>query len=76
MVTINWDEYKEYKKYSHKDDNFAVLLDFIASYYKITHPGDIYEIMESDNLSKMMLTKRDIADEIGLEDYIYKLRHG
>jgi hypothetical protein len=72
MAKIKWDEYKEYKKYSAKDDNFVILLDFIKSYYNITNPFDIFEILVNDETAKMMLDKRSIKDAEGLENFIFK----
>ena len=76
MVKINWDEFKVFKKHSHKDDNFLILLDFIRSYYNISNPVDIYDSLMNDDTAKMMLDKRDIVDAIGLERYLYKLVNG
>ena len=72
MIDINWSEYKEYKKYSTKKDNFAILLDFIKSYYNITNPFDIFEILGADETAKMMLNKRNITDAEKLENYMYQ----
>lgn len=72
MADINWAEYKEYKKYTTKKDNFAILLDFIKSYYNITNPFDIFEMLGEDETAKMMLEKRDITDAEKLENYMYK----
>ena len=72
MADINWAEYKEYKKYTTKKDNFAILLDFIKSYYNITNPFDIFEILNEDETAKMMLDKRNITDAEKLENYMYQ----
>lgn len=72
VVKINWDEYKEYKKYSAKNDNFTILLDFIKSYYNISNPSDIFEILANDETARMMLDKRKIQDAEGLENFIFK----
>ncbi len=74
MVNINWDEYKEYKKYSHLDDNFEILLSFMKSYYNMTNAMDIYDSLASDGLGEMMLEKRSIVDAEGLEKYLFKTR--
>ena len=71
MVTINWDEYKIYKKYSHKEDNFLILLDFIRSYYNMINTNDIYQTIYSDEIGVLMLKKRDIIDSEGLEKYLF-----
>lgn len=73
MIKINWDEFKEYKLSSHKDDNFTILLDFMKSYYNMMNPNDIFESLEADDLAKMMLEKRSIEDAGDLENYLFKL---
>ena len=72
MAKINWDEYKEYKKYGAKKDNFVILLDFIRSYYNITNAFDIFDILIHDETAKMMLEKRNIEDAESLENFIFK----
>lgn len=72
MIQINWDEYKEYKRSSHKEENFEILLDFIKSYYNMTNPSDIYESLVNDTLAKMMLDKHDISDDEALENYLFR----
>ena len=74
MIAINWAEYKEYKKYTHRDDNFAILLDFMKSYYNMTSPFDIYEVLHNDETAQMMLDKRHITDAEGLENFLFKLK--
>jgi len=74
---INWDEYKQYKKQrtdSTKLDNFEVLLEFLRSYYNMTCAFDVFEILDLDELGKMMLEKRNIKEAEDLEDYLHK-RH-
>lgn len=73
MVKINWDEYKEFKKMSHREDNFSILLDFMKSYYNMHSPMDIYDSLSFDDLGKMMLDKRDITDAAGLENFLFNL---
>ncbi len=73
MVRINWDEFKEYKKGSNREDNFEILLDFMKSYYNMTSPNEIFKSLNIDELAKMMLKKRGIQDPIGLENYLFKL---
>ena len=73
MVTINWAEYKEFKKYTNKNDNFEILLDFIKSYYNMSSPQDIYEVLCADETAQLMLAKRKIEDAEGLEKYLFKL---
>lgn len=74
MLNINWDEYKEYKKHTHKKaDNFTILLDFMKSYYNMASPVDMYDTLVYDELAKMMLEKRDIRDAEGLESFLFKM---
>jgi len=73
LLKIDWDEYKEYKKYSVRNDNFEVLLEFIKSYYNIVLPQDIYDMLHSDDTAQLMLDKRSINDAVALEDFLYKL---
>lgn len=73
MTKIDWDEYKEYKKYSAKNDNFEILLEFMKSYYNMTSPNEMYEILRNDDIAQMMLDKRSIIDAEGLENVLYKI---
>lgn len=73
MVKINWDEFKEFKRDSHRDDNFFILLDFMKSYYNMLSPSDIYDSLRADDLAVMMMKKRKIDDAEGLESYLFKL---
>lgn len=72
LADINWIEYKEYKKYTTKKDNFEILLDFIKSYYNMTSPFDIFDMLDNDETAKMMLNKRNITDAEKLESFMYK----
>ncbi|WP_434636621.1 hypothetical protein MLC35_08830 [Sulfurimonas sp. NW7] len=72
MANINWNEYKEYKRYTVKNDNFAILLDFIKSYYNMTNPFEIFEILVQDETAKMMLDKRNITDPEKLENFMFQ----
>ena len=73
MLKISWDEYKEHKKYSHRDDNFMILLEFMKRFYNITSPAEMYNIFIEDDIAAMMLQKRNITDAEGLENYLFKL---
>ena len=73
MLKIDWDEFKEYKKFSIRDDNFEILLDFMKSYYHIVLPQDIYDVLREDDTAQMMLDKRSIHDAVALENFLYKL---
>ncbi len=74
MIRINWDEFKEFKRYRNKKgDNFEALLEFMKSYYNITSPMEMYEVLSYDELAQMMLNKREITDAEGLENYLFKI---
>ena len=73
MIKINWDEYKEFKGYSNKDDKFNILLDFMKSYYNMHNMLDVYEVLVNDELANMMLEKREIVDAEALEKYMFKV---
>lgn len=72
MIQISWDEYKEYKRHSHKEENFEILLDFIRSYYNMTNPEDIYASLVNDALGQMMLEKHNINDDEAMENYLFR----
>ena len=73
MATIDWGEYKEYKKYSVRDDNFEILLEFIKSYYNTNSPTEIFNMLRVDDIAQMMLEKRSINDAEALENFLYKI---
>lgn len=73
VVNIDWDEYKEFKLYSIRNDNFEVLLDFLKSYYNLTNPYDIFDSLKADGIGEMMLQKRDIGDAEALEQFLRRL---
>jgi len=73
LLKIDWQEYKEFKKFSVRDDNFEILLEFIKSYYHVVLPQDIYDMLHSDDTAQLMLDKRSIKDAVDLEDFLYKL---
>lgn len=76
MSRINWEEYKEYKQHRAEKDNFVILLHFIKSYYNVSTPVDIFDMLVEDELALMMLEKRDISDAEGLEAYLFRPRNG
>jgi len=73
LSRINWDEYKEHKKYSVRDDNFEILLEFMKSYYNMTSPYEMFEMLNEDDIAQMMLEKRSIADAEDLENFLIKI---
>ena len=72
MATIDWDEYKEFKKFSHKEDKLQIAIDFIKSYYNMNSPVDIYDMLKQDDIGQMFLERKDITDPEVLENYMFK----
>jgi len=74
-MKLNWEEFKLYKQeMPHlKGDNFAKLLYFIRSFYNISSPTMIYNLLQGDETAKMMLQKRQIDSPLKLERYMKKL---
>ena len=72
MITFNWDEYKEFKQHTSQTDKLKIAIDFMKSYYNITHPDEMYRMLRADALGEMMLDKRDIHDAHGLENFMYQ----
>ena len=72
MIKINWNEYKEFRKYSSQDDKLQLAIDFMKSYYNMNSLSDMYEILANDDIGKMLLDKRDISDAESLETFIFK----
>ena len=60
MVNIDWAEFKEFRKHSHRENNFDMLIDFVKSYYNMIGALDIYDTIRMDDTGKMMLDKRNI----------------
>ena len=73
MAQFDWDEYKEFKKTSNKEDKLAIAIDFMRSYYNMSNPRDIYGMLIADDIGRMMLEKRGLSDVEMLESYIYQL---
>ena len=73
MARIDWDEYKEYKNYTPRKDNFEILLEFIKSYYNTNSPTEIFNMLRVDDVAQMMLEKRNISDAEDLENFLFKL---
>ena len=72
MAAFDWDEYREFKKFSHKEDKLQIALDFMRSYYNMSSPRDIYDMLAGDDIGQMMLGKRDISDAEDLENFMYQ----
>ena len=74
MISIDWDEFREYKKHAHATDNFEIALDFLKSYYNLVSPLDVFDSLVNDDIGQMMLNKRDIKSPEDLEPYLFKAR--
>ncbi|MDD5372528.1 MAG: hypothetical protein PHO62_03765 [Sulfurimonas sp.] len=72
MIKIDWDEFKFFKSYNKKSDNFENLLDFLKSYYKMTSPKEMFATMREDDTAQLMLNKRELHSLEDLEKYLYK----
>ncbi|WP_294960890.1 hypothetical protein [Sulfurimonas sp.] len=71
MATFDWNEYKEFRKFSSQEDKLKVAIDFIRSYYKMNSTSDLYEMLSNDDIGQMMLAKRNITDAEGLENFMF-----
>ena len=74
-MQIDWDEFKLFKKeMPHlKGDNFDKLLYFIRSFYNVKSTSMIYEMLTKDEISQLMLQKREIDSPYKLEQYFKKI---
>jgi hypothetical protein len=72
LAAFDWDEYREFKKFSGKDDKLEIAIDFIRSYYNMSNPRDIYDMMAEDDIGRMMLDKREITDAEDLENFMFQ----
>ena len=75
MIQIDWNEFKEFKKHSHLENNFELTLSFLKNYYNIMSPFDVYDTLLFDPIGKMMLDKRSIKSPEGLEPFLFKARN-
>jgi hypothetical protein len=75
MSKIDWDEYKKFKYERNNPDeldNFETLLEFLRSFYNKTSSFEVFDILNEDELGKMMLDKREMSRPEDLEKYLYK----
>jgi hypothetical protein len=72
LVTFSWEEYKEFKLHTNKEDKLKIAIDFMRSYYNMNSPVDMYKMLANDDIGKMMLDKRDIQDAEGLETFMFR----
>jgi len=73
LIRIDWDEYKEHKKMSVRENKLEIILEFLKSYYNMTNPSDIYETLKADDIGQMMLEKYKITSDIDLENILFKM---
>jgi hypothetical protein len=74
-MKINWDEFKAFKhEYdnSHNRDNFALLIEFLRSFYNVKDINELYNSLKNDELSYLMMKKRNITTVTILEKYMVK----
>lgn len=69
-MQIDWNEYKEYKKMSVRDDNFERLIEFMKSYYNMHNPYELFDALKADDIAEMMLCKRSITDANKMEKFL------
>ena len=72
MASIDWDEYKEFKKFSHKEDRLQIAVDFIKSYYNMNNAVDMFTMLIEDDIGQMLLERKDIKDPEGLENFMFQ----
>ena len=71
MAAIDWNEYKEFKKFSGEEDKLKIAIAFIKSYYNTNSTKDMYEMLEADDIGLMMLNKRDIDSPESFENFMF-----
>ena len=72
MASIDWEEYREFKKHTVQEDKLRITIDFMKSYYNMHSPMDLYNMLSEDDIGQMMLEKRTIKDAEGLENFMFK----
>jgi len=73
LVKIDWDEYREHRKMSVRENKLEIVLEFFKSYYNMTNPSDMYESLKADDIGEMMLEKYSIHNDIDLENILFKM---
>ena len=76
MITFNWEEYKEFRQHTSQTDKLKIAIDFMRSYYNMSSPDDMFNMLKVDEVGEMMLEKRDIKDAHGLENFMYQSFEG
>lgn len=72
MVAIDWEEFKEFKRFSQEQDKLKQTVEFIKSYYNISTVYDLFEMLKDDAIGEMLLNKREISDPEDLENFMFK----
>ena len=73
LIRIDWDEYKEHKKMTVRENKLEIVLEFLKSYYNMTNPSDVYETLRADDIGEMLLEKYSIHNDVDLEDILFKM---
>lgn len=76
MVEFSWEEYKEFRQTTSQTDKLKIAIDFMRSYYNITHPREMFNMLHADDIGEMMLNKRDIKSPDQLESFMYQSFEG
>jgi len=72
LVAIDWEEFKEFKRFSQEQDKLKQTVEFIKSYYNISTVYDLFEMLKDDAIGEMLLNKREISDPEDLENFMFK----
>jgi len=73
LISIDWDEYREHRKTSVRENKLEIVLEFLKSYYNMMNPSDMYETLKADDIGQMMLEKHNISSDIDLENILFKM---
>lgn len=73
LISIDWDEYREHRKMSVRENKLEVVLEFLKSYYNMMNPSDMYETLKADDIGQMMLEKHNVKSDIDLENILFKM---
>jgi len=71
-MIIDWEEYKEFKRYTVQTDKFRILIDFLKNYHRVSVVSDIYDVLQEDTVGLMMLKKKEITNSDDLENFMFK----
>ena len=73
LIRIDWDEYKEHKKMTVRENKLEIVLEFLKSYYNMTNPSDVYETLKADDIGQLLLGKYEINNDVDLENILFKM---